>query len=139
MNALAEFRKRSPQYDDLNDEQLARALHGKFQAERGATVPLEEFMAALGLEEMSVSAPSNEAAKVDTATPQPVADPTPQPTEPADEPTAPAKPLSEIQITERVQDETGSTYEVSRPAEQVLAEHDQRLSALSALLDCLAA
>lgn len=51
----------------------------------------------------------------------------------------PGRPLSEITLTERVVDETGAEYEVSRPATEVLAERDQRVSALSALLDCLAA
>lgn len=301
MNALAEFRKRSPQYDDLSDEQLARALHGKFQAERGATVPLEEFMAALGLKEMSVSAPSNEAAEINTPpaaahdfsstqlpvpaeaagaiqaaarelidpndidpengletdshitlkyglhtdaaqdvasllegtgpirvrvqgvevfegvgdgradaivlrvespklrelnrrvgaelettdtypdykphitlgyvkagqgqkyvgastplegttltlsqvdfsarsgakTPITLAGPQAPQKVPA-EPAEPGRPLSEIRLTEQVQDEQGNVYEIARPAEEVVAAHDQRLSALSELLDCLA-
>jgi len=170
---LARFRQQWPQYDDLPDAELARALWAKYRSEGGAEVAdvtLEAFAAQLGVNLASGSQAGEEApppsqpapstppeearspapeGSVSTAAPEPANDAQEAPAGysnasvgrplPGPARARPVKPLSEIQITERVQDEFGSTYEVSRPAEQVLAEHDQRLSALSALLDCLAA
>lgn len=45
MAMLAEFRKKYPQYDDMNDEQLASALHRKFYSD----MPVEEFMSKAGI------------------------------------------------------------------------------------------
>jgi hypothetical protein len=42
---ISEVRQRFPQYDDLSDEQLAKALHGKFYSD----LPYHEFAASIGL------------------------------------------------------------------------------------------
>ena len=42
---LQTVRQQYPQYDDLSDEQLATALHGKFYSD----MPMEEFSAKIGL------------------------------------------------------------------------------------------
>ena len=41
---LQEFRKRYPQYDDLNDQELANAIHGKFYSD----LPKDQVFSALG-------------------------------------------------------------------------------------------
>lgn len=45
MATLAEIRQQYPQYNDLSDEQLARALHGKFYSD----MPFEDFSQRIGL------------------------------------------------------------------------------------------
>lgn len=45
MGTLADFRKQNPAYDDMNDADLASALHSKFYAD----LPREQFDAKLGI------------------------------------------------------------------------------------------
>ena len=45
MATLAEIRQQYPQYDDLSDEQLARAFHGKFYSD----MPYREFAGKIGV------------------------------------------------------------------------------------------
>jgi hypothetical protein len=45
MASISEIRARYPQYDDMSDEDLARALHGKYYSD----MPYEDFTAKIGL------------------------------------------------------------------------------------------
>ena len=45
MATIAEIRQRFPQYDDMSDEQLARAFHGKFYSD----MPYRDFAAKIGV------------------------------------------------------------------------------------------
>ena len=45
MKTLAEVRKEYPQYQDMSDDELGRALHGKFYSD----MPYEEFAGRAGI------------------------------------------------------------------------------------------
>lgn len=163
---LQDFRAKFPQYEDLVDEDLARALFAKFEAESGGGVSFEEFASEFGLdasaapEEGQGSTPENSPSR-----PPERSEPRSQtdnvialPQRPMGRPgtiseatdsespeskngsrrSGKVRPLEDIVITERQTDENGNVFEVEMRADIALEDADQRIQSLSDLLDCLA-
>jgi len=96
-----------------------------------------DLAAAAGQQDLLAAAPPKSPPALPKSPPAPPA-PTPPTARDKLRAKRPAKALSAIQLKERAQDEEGNVYEITRSAEEVLGEHDQRLKALNTLLDCLA-
>lgn len=93
---IQEFRKRYPQYDDLNDQQLATAIHQKFYSD----LPQEQVFATLGFTPKPVTPVAP--AEPFTMSPEEMVDPEAAlvlgakpfaPTKPAPAPEKPEKPM----------------------------------------------